>query len=146
LNTSFERVLKEPEDLESRGGMLLGAHFGGLATENSALGAAHACASPLTAVYGLSHGAAIAAVLPQVVGWNGAVADRQYEELNAGDLVERLRTLGHKAQLPMTLRDAKVPEAALPRLAEQAGSQWAGKFNPRHFDQAAALEIYQCAY
>jgi alcohol dehydrogenase len=146
LNTSFERVLKEPEDLEARGSMLLGAHFGGMATENSALGAAHACAGPLTEAYGLSHGAAIALVLAHVVAWNNAVSDRQYEELNAGDLAERLRTLGHKAQLPMTLRDAKVPEAALPRLAEQAGSQWAGKFNPRHFDQAAALEIYQSAY
>jgi len=34
----------------------------------------------------------------------------------------------------------------LPRLAEEAGAQWVGRFNPRPFDVAAALEIYQCAY
>ena len=48
INSGFERMLKDPEDLEARGAMLLGAHFGGLAVENSMLGAAHACASPLT--------------------------------------------------------------------------------------------------
>jgi hypothetical protein len=31
------------------------------------------------------------------------------------------------------------------RLAEDAGKQWTGKFNPRPFDTAAALEIYQRA-
>ena len=146
LNTSFERVLKEPEDLEARGAMLVGAHFGGLAMENSMLGAAHACATPLTTHYGLPHGVAIAVVLAHVVEWNGSVAENQYADLHTGNLEERLRELGHKADLPMTLRAASVPESALPRLAEEAGSQWAGKFNPRHFDQAAALEIYQCAY
>jgi alcohol dehydrogenase len=146
LNTSFERVLKEPEDLTARGEMLLGAHFGGMAMENSMLGAAHACATPLTTHYGLTHGAAIAVLLAHVVEWNSAIAGRQYDELNIGSLAERLRVLGHKAELPMSLRDASVPESALPRLAEEAGSQWAGKFNPRHFDQAGALEIYQLAY
>ncbi len=145
LNSSFERVLKEPEDLEARGAMLLGAHFGGMAMEYSMLGAAHACASPLTTNFGLRHGAAIAAVLSHVVEWNGSAAGRQYEELS-GDLVSRLRALGERAELPMTLRDANVPEPALPRLAEEAAAQWTGKFNPRHFDGAAALEIYRCAY
>ncbi len=146
LNSSYERVLKEPEDLDSRGAMLLGAHFGGMAMENSMLGAAHACAAPLASHFQISHGGAIALVLAHVVDWNRAIVGRQYEELFAGDLAERLRELGNRADLPMRLRDANVPEAALPRLAEEAGSQWAGKFNPREFDEPAALEILQCAY
>lgn len=146
LNAGFERVLKEPEDLTARGEMLLGAHFGGMAIENSNLGAAHACATPLTTHYGVRHGNAIATVLAQVVEWNGAVAGRQYDELNTGDLAARLRDLAEFAELPMSLRDAGIPEQALPRLAEEAATQWAGKFNPRHFDAAAALEIYQSAY
>lgn len=146
LNSNFERVLKAPEDLEARGGMLIGAHFGGLAIENSMLGATHACASPLTSHYQIPHGVAIALLLAEVVKWNSTVAGRQYEELNAGDLVRRLRELAEIAELPGSLRDASVPEEALPRLAEEAGSQWTGRFNPRQFDAAAALEIYQCAY
>jgi alcohol dehydrogenase len=116
-----------------------------MAVENSNLGAAHACATPLTTHYGIPHGAAIATVLAQVVEWNRAAAGRQYDELNAGDLAARLRDLGQFAELPMSLGDAGVPESALPRLAEEAASQWAGKFNPRPFDAAAALEIYQSA-
>ena len=150
LNTSFERVLKEPDDLEARGAMMLGAYFGGMAMENSNLGAAHACATPLATTYAMSHGAAIAVLLAHVVEWNADWNDpqarRQYEELNAGDLAGRLRELGSIADLPMSLADAGVPEQALPRLAEEAGSQWTGKFNPRHFDAAGALEIYQNAF
>ena len=144
LNSSFERVLKEPEDLEARGAMQLGSHFGGLAMEYSMLGAAHACAGPLTANYDLAHGAAIALVLAHVVEWNRPVAARIYDEL--GDVVSRLRELAEFAELPATLHEANVPEAALPRLAEEAGTHWTGKFNPRQFDEAAALEIYRCAY
>jgi alcohol dehydrogenase len=146
LNGNFERVLKDPGDLEARGAMLIGAHFSGLAVENSMLGAAHACASPLTTHYGIPHGVAIALLLAHVVEWNRPAVGRQYEELYAGDLVQRLRSLAEFARLPLALRDASIPEEALPRLAEEAGSQWPGKFNPRRFDAAAALEIYQCAY
>jgi alcohol dehydrogenase class IV len=46
----------------------------------------------------------------------------------------------------MSLRDIPVPREALPRLAEEASTQWAGRFSARPFDAAAALEIYQAAY
>jgi len=146
LNPNYERILVDPTDMEARGAMLIGAHFAGLAIENSMLGAAHACAQPLSAHYDLPHGVAIALLLAHVVQWNGKVAGHQYDDLHAGDLVRRLRGLADLAGLPMSLREAAVPEEALPRLAEEAGAQWTGKFNPRPFDTAAALEIYQCAY
>jgi len=146
LNSNFKRVLTNPEDLEARGAMLIGAHFGGLAIENSMLGATHACASPLTTHYEIPHGVAIALLLAEVVEWNSAIAGGQYDELNAGDLARRLRELAEAAGLPASLREASVPQEALPRLAEEAGSQWTGRFNPRHFDADGALEIYQCAY
>jgi alcohol dehydrogenase len=146
LNANFERVLTDPADLDARGAMLVGAHFSGLAVENSMLGATHACASPLTTHYHLAHGVAIALLLSHVVDWNRPVAGRQYDDLDASGLAARLRDLAERAGLPLALRDASIPETALPRLAEEAGSQWTGKFNPRRFDAAAALEIYQCAY
>ena len=70
LETNFERVLLQPEDVEARGAMLLGAHLAGLAIECSMLGATHACANPLSARYGTLHGIAIALLLPHVVRWN----------------------------------------------------------------------------
>ena len=146
LNGSYERVLADPADLDARGGMLLGAHLAGLAIENSMLGATHACANPLTAHYDIPHGVAIALLLSHVVAWNSEVAGGRYDELRSGDLARRLRALAEAARLPLSLREASVPEAALPRLAEEASAQWTGRFNPRPFDAGAALEIYQCAY
>ena len=58
LNGSFERVLSHPADMDARGAMLAGAHFAGLAIENSMLGATHACANPLSAHYDMIHGIA----------------------------------------------------------------------------------------
>src|SRR6185369_15291227 len=144
--SAFERMVRNPEDLDARGAMLLGAHFGGLAIENSNLGAAHACAYPLTDQCGISHGAAIALMLRRVVEWNRKAAGVRYEELYSEALTERLRALAEMAGLPANLREAGVTEEALPRLAEDAATQWTGKFNPRNFDAAGALEIYQMAY
>ena len=144
VQSGFERMLEEPDDLDARGALLLGAHFGGLAVENSMLGAAHACASPLTAQYRVPHGAAVALMLPHVVRWNRPVAGSRYDELHP-EMEELLRRMAEAAGLPVTLREAGVREEALPRLAEEASAQWPGKFNPRPFDSAGALEIYRWA-
>jgi len=167
LNTNYERMLRAPEDLDARGAMLLGAHFAGLAVENSTLAAAQAGAAPLSTHYRIRRGAAMALLLAPVVAWTIASAALppaasgydgredelrqcdagvQYRDLYAGDLVKRLRDLARSAELPVSLREVPVPQEALPRLAEEAGSQWAGRFNPRPFNAAAALEIYQSAY
>jgi alcohol dehydrogenase len=62
------------------------------------------------------------------------------------DLPARLGEFARAGGLPRRLRDQKVPESDLPRLAEEAAQQWTGTFNPRAFDVQGALEIYQCAY
>src|ERR1700683_1328684 len=41
LEANYETVLKHPGNLEARGAMQLGAHYAGVAIENSTLGAAH---------------------------------------------------------------------------------------------------------
>jgi alcohol dehydrogenase len=145
ISGAYERMLRDPDDLEARGALLLGAHFGGLAVENSMLGAAHACASPLTAQFGVPHGVAISLMLRHVVRWNRPAAGGRYDELDRDGLEDRLSRMAEAAGLPLTLREAGVDEGALPRLAEDAANQWPGKFNPRPLDAAGALELYQWA-
>jgi len=136
LDASFARAVRVPEDLEARSSMLLGAHFAGLAVEYAALGPAHACAQPLVENYQLSPGAAVALVLAPALEW-----------IEQGeDLLPRLRELAAIAEFPSALRDTAVPEQALPRLADEAAAQWSGRFSARHFDAAAALEIYDAAF
>jgi alcohol dehydrogenase class IV len=146
LAANFARVLRDPCDVEARGAMLLGAHYAGIAIENSMLGATHACANPLTAHCGTAHGVAIAALLAHVVRWNWTAAESLYRDLAGADLADRLAEMAAAAGLPSRLRDLGVPQAALPSLAEEAATQWTGRFNPRPFGSAAALEIYQLAY
>jgi alcohol dehydrogenase class IV len=146
LSEHFERVLRDPGDLEARGAMQFGAHLAGIAIENSMLGATHACANPLTAHYGTVHGVAIAVLLRHVVRWNHQAVADLYQELGVADLADRLAEMAEAAGLPVSLRDLGIPAAALPELAAEASQQWTGKFNPRPFSTAAAQEIYESAY
>ena len=66
----FSRILDDPGNLESQGQMLLGSAFAGIAIEHSMLGAAHAMANPLTAIFNIVHGEAVGMMLPHVLKFN----------------------------------------------------------------------------
>ena len=157
LDRCYERVLSTPGDAKARGAMLLGAHEAGIAIEQSMLGAAHACANPLTARYHTPHGVAIAVMLPHVVRWNAPQAGNRYGELlrvsgrdggvdPGSRLAERLEALARAGELPRTLRHLGVPREDFVSLATDAATQWTGTCNPRPFDAAAALQLYERAY
>ena len=152
-------VLEEPQDIIARGQMQLGACLAGLAIENSMLGAAHALANPLTAVYGITHGEAVALMLPHVVRFNGAECDSWYRELlsaTAGEpncptggtdgLAEFLERISNAAGLASTLNECGVEHARLPRLAGEAAQQWTASFNPIPVTSAELLRLYESAY
>jgi alcohol dehydrogenase len=67
---SIEIVISGDAQLVDRSNMQMGAALAGLAIENSMLGAAHACANPLTASYDVTHGHAVALMLPHVIRFN----------------------------------------------------------------------------
>jgi alcohol dehydrogenase len=160
LEPNYERVLSQPDNLEARGAMQLGAYYAGVAIENSMLGATHACANPLTAHYGTAHGAAIAMLLPTVVRWNERVAGDDYAQLlrwssiggKQNDLTatealaRRLEELATAGGLRSNLRATGMKDTDLPELAAEAAGQWTGTFNPRPFDKQGAIEVYQCVY
>lgn len=157
LERNFERVLGEPNNLEARAAMQLGAYFAGAAIEASMLGATHSCANPLTAKYGTPHGEAIALMLPSVVRWNATEVSERYAELlriagfsidhDPGEaLARRLEQLAGAGKLPRQLRTIGVPHTDLAALAEAAAQQWTGTFNPRAWSAAGASEVYQWAY
>ena len=160
LEANYEIVLEQPANLEARGAMQLGSYFAGMAIESSMLGATHACANPLTTHYETVHGAALAMLLPSVVRWNATVVSERYAELlklstahassNDQDsteiLAQRLEQIAAAGGLRTSLSAVGVPQDDLPMLAEEAARQWTGNFNPRQFDFAGALEVYEQAY
>src|SRR5829696_3283625 len=156
LEGAYGRVLKTPGDLAARGAMLRGANLAGAAIELSMLGATHACANPLTAKYGTTHGVAIAVMLPHVVRWNGEVVGDLYAQLLrasgrvcAGDPAEamcaRLAQLARAGGLPSTLAEIGFRAVDLDALAADAATQWTGQQNPRAFAAHDAKRLYQLA-
>jgi alcohol dehydrogenase len=147
LGGAFERVLEDPADLGARSDMLTGAHFAGAAIEMSMLGAAHACANPLTARYGIAHGLALSMLLPHVVRWNAPVVGDRYTRLAGGAdaLAGHLERFALAGGLGGPLRAHGAQEADLPELAALAAQQWTGTFNPRPLDADTALDLYRAA-
>ena len=148
LSRSFERVLAHPSDSAARSSMLLGAHFAGAAIENAMLGAAHACANPLTAHFGIPHGVAVGLMLPAVISFNGETQGARYRGLceNPDALAQQIIALKDRADLPHRLRDLGIARDRLPSLAKNATEQWTGAFNPRPVDAPAYLSLYESVY
>ncbi|MBA3311776.1 MAG: iron-containing alcohol dehydrogenase [Planctomycetota bacterium] len=158
LAENLPTVIDEPNNVEARGAMLLGAHFAGAAIENSMLGATHALANPLTARYDTTHGLAVGIMLPHVIRFNASTVGELYADLaddldlcDRGDpeapfkLADFVSGLVRKAGGPTTLTECGVDPATLSDLAELAAKQWTGNFNPRPVDEASLEELYRCA-
>jgi alcohol dehydrogenase len=123
------------------------------------LGACHACANPLTAHYGLTHGIAIGILLPHVIRFNASVVGPLYSELAheawhlngdlnvaAESLARRITELIQMAGLPTTLSACGIARGILPVLADEAAQQWTGRFNPRPVTEADLLQLYEEAF
>ncbi|HSU52559.1 MAG TPA: iron-containing alcohol dehydrogenase [Candidatus Dormibacteraeota bacterium] len=158
--TSFPQVLMNPQALEARGQMLLGAALAGLAIENSMLGAAHAAANPLTAHYGVVHGQAVGMMLPAVIRFNATelAAQKTYTDLAATidshsangmlaeSLAQRVEAMLALAQLPTSLEQCGVERGKLPLLAQEAAGQWTATFNPKPLKSEEFFALYEQAF
>jgi len=143
LASGLPRVLADGEDIAARADVQLGAAWAGLAIENAMLGAAHAMANPLTAMYHIVHGQAVGLALPHVVRFNAHECGAAYAELLAdigivaapsvaGErLAEWLEDLLGAATLARRLAAVHVSSPDISTLAQLAATQWTGGFNPR---------------
>jgi alcohol dehydrogenase len=156
LSVNFIKVIDNPNDLEARSAMQLGACLAGLAIENSMLGAAHALANPLTAHFNVVHGQAVASMLPHVIRFNAQSMKSQYCQLasatNAvsGDDSEALATfiaeITQRSGLATRLEPQGVNAGQLTMLAADAAKQWTAQFNPRTVEAEDLLALYQQAF
>ena len=102
----------------------------------------------LTAHFGITHGVAVALMLPAVVQFNGETAGMCYRGLGSDvdELVEKIVFLKECANLPSRLCDLGVARDSLPMLAKDAAEQWTGIFNPRPVDEDDFLALYESVY
>jgi alcohol dehydrogenase len=147
ISSAIRAVLTGSADMETRGRMLLGAALAGSAIENSMLGAAHATANPLTARYDLSHGHAVALMLPHVVRLNSTNPEIAAIYADLGNhlgtpLLPWLEETLALAELPAH----SIEPAAIPELAEAATHQWTGRFNPVPLTAPDFANLYSAAF
>ncbi len=141
--------------------MMEGSYLAGLGLAMSGVGAVHALAYPLGALFDVPHGTANAVMLPYVLEYNfpGDIekfsdislamgeefgySDRDTAALAAKAVFDLSRDIG----IPSTLKELDIPEWAIPEMAEAAMKVERPILNnPRPMTTAVAEDIYKSAF
>jgi alcohol dehydrogenase len=154
-------AVKRGDDLTARTEVMLGAFYGGLCLGPVNTAAVHALSAPLGGEYRVAHGVANSLLMPHVFRFNLPAMPERYADIAvalgvkpAGSALAtaeaglaQLTELSRSCGVPQRLRDVKIPEADLPRLAREASKiQRLLKNNPREVSEADALGIYRTAW
>jgi alcohol dehydrogenase class IV len=162
LTANLTLVTRQPQDVEARSAMLLGAHLAGLAFSNAPVAGVHALAYPLGGRHHLPHGLTNALMLRHVLAHNLEAARDLYAELGqivepdcagqgsqaqAALLIERLDALARSSGLPLRLRDHGIAFEEAPVLAKEAMRQTRLLVNnPCEISESDAQRLYEAAW
>ena len=163
LGANIETAVFNGRDAGARGAMLLGSMLAGQAFANSPVAAVHALAYPIGGTFHVPHGLSNALVLPHVLRFNAPEAAHLYAEIAcdafphlSGDqgtqalcaaFIEELAGLSRKLGMPTRLREVKIGEEHLQKMAADAMKQTRLLVNnPRAVAESDALAIYRAAW
>lgn len=163
LGANIETAVFDGGNIEARGAMLLGSMLAGQAFANSPVAAVHALAYPIGGTFHVPHGLSNALVLQHVLRFNMPEAAHLYAEIatdafpalareegtqgRCAAFIEELAGLSKKLGLQTRLRDVKIGEEHLPKMAADAMKQTRLLVNnPRAVSEADALAIYRAAW
>jgi alcohol dehydrogenase class IV len=152
-------AVREPDNIEARGHMLIASNLAGQCLANTMTGAVHALAHALGARFGIPHGLANAIMLPWIMEFNLEerpsrflmIADALGVETAAMDVQEAareavavVRDLQKTIGLTQTLKDFGVPadEEVLQPLLELAAADAQMSYNPRYMETKDILALY----
>ena len=149
----LERAVRVGSDLDAREGMLMGSLLAGIAIDSASVGAVHAMAHQLGALYDLPHGVCNGILLPLVVEYNEPAAASRYATIAAtfggGATARRLpallRSLGDRVGLPSGLAGLGVERARIPELAARAMTDMCMATNPRPMTEADVARLFERA-
>lgn len=157
LSANIVRACEEPDDVEAREAMLLGAMLAGQAFANAPVAAVHALAYPLGVHFHVPHGLANSLMLAPVLRFNAPAAAPLYAELgdviganDTGDFdtraeafVAKMTEICAATGVKSRLSEVGVSHNVLPRLAEDAVKiERLMKNNPRAVTYDDALALY----
>jgi alcohol dehydrogenase class IV len=162
LTGNLLTACEEPENIEAREAMLLGAHLAGLAFSNAPVAGVHALAYPLGGLHHLPHGVTNALMLRHVLQHNAEAAREHYAELapivvpgcaaegsqaRTAMLIDRLDQLVRQSGIATRLRDYGIDIAEAPLLAREAMKQTRLLVNnPCQIEEEDARRLYEAAW
>jgi maleylacetate reductase len=146
LTQALPVVVANPSDLAARSAALQGAWLCGRALGATRTGLHHAICHVLGGRFGLPHSATHAAVLPHVVAWNQASAQRALAKCTAS-LGESpgaaLWDLGHALGAPQSLAEAGLADSQIEEAAHAVVT--ARPTNPREVTRQGVAQILRAA-
>jgi len=162
LNTSLERVVADPSDIEARSATMLAAYNAGMAINTAGTAAAHAIQSPIGALTHTSHGFGVGALLPYVMRYNLPTRVTEFAEigllLGAADPSEapldqaragilRIESLLRTVGCPLDLRTLGLEPTDFSYVADQAmlATRLTAN-NPRELTKGSIVSILERGY
>ncbi|MFO0572194.1 MAG: iron-containing alcohol dehydrogenase [Polyangiaceae bacterium] len=160
LVTFLPSAVENGSDLEARAQMLLAAHLAGLAFASSGLGLCHALAHPLSGRLDVSHGQALATLLPHVMRFNFGVCEARYAQLsialgvrapgvsdaeNAHRSISAVERLSQSIGTQRSATELGVERKHLPELVEDAMADLVLSGTPRFPEPGDVLALYEAA-
>jgi len=154
---SLETAVKEPENIEARGNMMLAAMMGAVAFMKD-LGTAHSLSHSLSAVSHVPHGLANAICIVPVMKYNKTVCLDEYtkvaaafgintfnmtKEEAADKAIEAVADLNRRIGIPERLSDVGVKEEHLEELADKAFMDGCHGTNPRACTREDLMALYK---
>ena len=141
--------------------MAYAQYIAGMGFSNVGLGIVHSMAHSLGAYFDTPHGIANAILLPHVLKFNGTVCpnlfrnmgkafgldmDNLTDEEAINKVVEAVKDLSRKLNIPQTLKEVGVPDNMFEELAKQAINDPCTPGNPRNVKVEDIVNLYKEAY
>ncbi len=162
IASNLRGAVYDGPNLKYRERMLQGSYMAGLGLAMAGVGAVHALAYPLGALFNIPHGIANATLLPYVMAYNypgnmekfAMIAQALGEEIEglsmreaASKAASAIAQLSKDIGIPGTLKELQIPSEAIPEMA-QGAMKVARPLanNPRPVTVDSAAEIYKLAF
>jgi alcohol dehydrogenase len=154
IGKSLKKAVDNGDDLGAREDMAIASLLAGAAFAITGLGAVHALAHPLSAWAGIPHGTANSLMLPHVMKFNSAVAEKKYisavqtmglRVTTIDEAISSITNLTKDIGLPITLSEAGVSESLLDQLSIDAFNDGTHRANPVPVTQDDLMAMYKNA-
>jgi alcohol dehydrogenase class IV len=154
-------AVRDGEDLEARGSMLLASNMAGIAFSNALLGIVHAMSHPCGGRFGVPHGIANSILLPYGMEYNlpacsqrlaevaaalGVYTRGMDDEAAARAGIAAVRQLALDCGLPTHLSEVGVPRDGLAQMAADSQGDAMMFTNPLYAGEEDVFALYERAY